>query len=167
MTDGEQARFNTAAALAVDAAMISELKRRALESPTRRFRLCLHHSTREAVQQMIVVHCHDNYSRPHAHTVPLSYLVLEGSLRVLLFDDSGAITGHVDLEPLGQEHPFALRLEPGQWYMPVCRTPQVVFFETKAGPFERDATNRWAPWSPDDTDSAAIAAFRAKLGITT
>lgn len=165
MTEARQARFNTAPALAVDSVMIAELKRRALGSPTRRFRLCLHHTTAEAVQQMIVVHCQDNYSRPHAHKVPLSYLVLEGALRVLLFDDTGTITERIDLQPFGGTQPFALRLEPGQWYMPVCMSLQVVFFETKTGPFEREATNLWAPWSPEENDGAAIDAFRRKLGI--
>lgn len=165
MKETDEALFNTEALLQVDCGMIAKLKTLAERSPTRRFRLCLHQSTEEAVQEMIVVHCRENYSRPHAHRVPLTYLVLDGALRVLLFDDSGAVTHSIDLSPFGSGNPFALRIEPERWYMPVCMTSQVVFFETKTGPFRRDATNVWAPWSPAEDDTAGIAAYRRSLGI--
>jgi glucose-6-phosphate isomerase len=159
------ARFNRAGVLAVDEELLAELKALAEQSPSRRFRLCLHSSTDDPAQEMIVVHCRDNYSRPHAHRSPLTYLVIEGSLRVLLFDDAGNVTRSIDLGARGGGSPFALRLEAGLWYMPVCLTPQVVFFETKWGPFRRDTTNLWAPWSPAEDDVEAIKDFRRGLGI--
>jgi glucose-6-phosphate isomerase len=152
--------------LTVDAQLIEELKARAQAAPSRRFRLCLHASTEDPIHEMIVVHCRDNYSRPHAHSSPLTYVVLDGEMQVLLFDDNGTVTNTVDLRAFGSGKPFALHLESGRWYMPVCITPQVVFCETKAGPFRGDDTNTWAPWSPAENDEAGIAVYRRKLGIS-
>ena len=160
-----EALFNTQALLQVDGTMIERLKALAERSPTLRFRLCLHRSTEDAVQEMIVVHCRHNYSRPNAHSVPLTYLVLEGTLRVLFFNDEGAVRSSTDLGPFVGGKPFALRIEPGHWYMPICISQQVVFFETQAGPFRRDVMNRWAPWSPAEDDAAGIAAYRRRLGL--
>lgn len=164
--DSAEALFNEGAVLEVDVARVEELKRRALHSPSRRFRLCLHRSPDEAVQEMIVVHCRDNYSRPHLHPDTASTcMILEGNLMVLLFDDTGAVTRRIELAAPGSGLPFVLRLDPNVWHMPVCRSELLVFYETMTGPFRRDAVNRWAPWSPAEDDPAGIAAYRARLGL--
>lgn len=165
MRDSDQALFHDGELLVVDEQMIALLKRRALGAPHRRFRLCLHQSQDEAVQEMLVVHCRDNYSRPHAHPIPSSMLVLEGALTVFTFTDDGAVDRRIELGPRGSGKPFCLRLEAGVWHMPVCRTPQLVFYETMAGPFRRDAVNLWAPWSPDEDDADGITAYLAGLRV--
>jgi cupin fold WbuC family metalloprotein len=164
MREADGALFNTDTVLTIDGFLVEELKARARRSPRRRYRLCLHHATDDAVQEMIVVHCRGTYARPHSHGTPLTYLLLDGELRVLFFDDAGAVTDSVDLGPFGSAKPFALRIAPGRWYMPVCLTPQAVVFESKAGPFRRDASNIWAPWSPAEDDPAGIDAYRRHLG---
>lgn len=166
MVERDQALFNRASLLSVDGTRIAELKTRALTSPTRRFRLCLHATPEDAVQEMIVVHCRDNYSRPHTHPVAVSILLLEGALDILLFDDEGNVAERIELRPFGQDRPFVAHLKPGRWYMPVCRSPQAVFYEAKAGPFCPDETNRWAPWSPAEDDPAGIANYRRTLGLS-
>jgi len=166
MRESNQALFNTEDVLRVDEALIVELKRRALSAPSRRYRLCLHQSPDELVQEMIVVHCRDNYSRPHHHpTTASSMMILEGELAVFLFDDAGRVTERVDMGPRESGKPFTLRLAPQVWHMPVCRSSQLVFYETMTGPFRRDAINAWAPWSPAEDDEAGIAAYLAGLGI--
>lgn len=165
MRDSDQAFFNDEQVLVADEEMIALLKRRALVAPHRRFRLCLHQSQAEAVQEMIVVHCRDNYSRPHSHPIPSSMLILEGALTVFLFDDGGTVLRRIELAERGSGKPFTLRLEAGVWHMPVCRTPQLVFYETMTGPFDRDTINHWAPWSPAEDDVAGIDAYLSGLGV--
>lgn len=165
MRESNQALFNTGSVLAVDDAMLEELKRRARTALHRRYRLCLHHTPDDPVQEMIVVHCRENYSRPHFHRSASSCLVLDGELSVFLFDDDGQVTQRVDLGPRGSGKPFTFWIGPDVWHMPVCQTPQLVFYETMTGPFRRDDVNVWAPWSPAEDDPAAIEAYLQCLGI--
>jgi glucose-6-phosphate isomerase len=165
LKESERALFNSGDVLEVDRDTVENLKRRARQAPTRRFRLCLHHSADEPVQEMLIVHCRDNYSRPHRHTTPSTCLVLEGELRVFLFGAEGAVVRRIDLGPRESGKPFTLRIEAGLWHMPVCRSEQLVFFETMTGPFRRDSANEWAPWSPAEDDAAGVVRYMADLGV--
>jgi len=165
MRESNQALFNTDAVLTVDEEMIAHLKERALTAPHRRFRLCLHESEEEQVQEMLVVHCRENYSRPHYHHAASTCVILDGALTVFLFDAAGNVTETVELAARGSGKPFTLRLGPNVWHMPVCRTPQLVFYETMTGPFRRDEVNVWAPWSPAEDDAEGIERYLGKFGI--
>jgi len=165
MRETDQALFNTDDVLAVDRALIEDLKSRATRSPSKRFRLCLHRSSDAPIQQMIVVHCRGNYSRPHAHDFPTSMLVLEGEITMVLFDDRGAETRRIALGSMATGKPFSLELGPDVWHMPVCTSAQVVFNETLSGPFDRERVNLWAPWSPREDDAAAIERYLASFGF--
>lgn len=165
LRESNHALFNTGDVLEVDAAMIADLKQRARTAPTRRFRLCLHQSPDETVQEMFIVHCRDNYSRPHRHAMPSSCTILEGELSVFLFDDAGGVIRRIDLGARDSGKPFCLRLEANVWHMPVCRSEQLVFYETMTGPFRRESANDWAPWSPEEDDIAGIVRYLRDLGI--
>jgi glucose-6-phosphate isomerase len=163
--ESDVALFNTDAVLAVDDDLIQYLKKRARTAPSRRFRICLHQSAEEAVQEMIVVHCRENYSRPHRHAAATSCLIIEGDLTVVLFDDDGRETRRIELGTRDSGKPFTLRLGPDIWHMPVCRSEQLVFYETLEGPFERERVNVWAPWSPNEDDAEGIARYLRSLGF--
>lgn len=166
MRESNQALFNTDDVLPVDEPLIRTLKERAFSTPSRRYRLCLHHSPDELVQEMIVVHCRDNYSRPHYHPgTATSFLILEGELSLFLFEDDGTVTRTIEMGARDSGKPFSLRLQPNVWHMPVCRSEQIVFYETMQGPFERDSVNVWAPWSPAEDDPDGIAVYLRQLGI--
>ncbi|MDP6525908.1 MAG: WbuC family cupin fold metalloprotein [Kiritimatiellia bacterium] len=166
MREGKEAIFNTEALLEIDGTMIEELKRLARKSPTFRYRLCLHHSVDDPFQEMIIVHCLGNYSRPHYHPdVTVSMLVLEGALTVFMFDSHGNVTGSTKLAPLGKGKPFCLRIDRGISYVPVCRSDIVVFYEALSGPNRDGEANSFPDWSPLESDSAGIAALRERLGI--
>jgi glucose-6-phosphate isomerase len=161
----DTALFNDGDVLTVDDALIEHLKRRARETPTRRFRICLHQSPDETVQEMIVVHCRENYSRPHRHRAATSCVILEGELTMVLFDGDGRETQRIELGGRDSGKPFTLRLGPDLWHMPVCRSEQLVFYETLEGPFRRDTVNEWAPWSPEESDAEGIARYLRSLGF--
>jgi cupin fold WbuC family metalloprotein len=160
MRENEHAFLNDQSVLAVDTELVEELKRRAWTAPHRRFRLCLHHSPADAVQEMIVVHCRENYSRPHRHPgLASTCLILEGTMDLYLFEDDGSIREVLHLGAPASGRPFTVRVGPDEWHMPVCTTPQLVFFETMQGPFDRDAVNEWAPWSPGEDDAQGIREY--------
>jgi len=167
MKEAPQALFNDAEVLAVDRHLVEQIKHRARESPTLRYRLCMHHSTEDAVQEMLVVHCRGNYSRPHRHPPGMTSvrLVLEGASTIYVFDEDGTVRDAIELEAYGRGKPFAIHLHSAVWYMPFCRSDQVVCFEAIAGPFDPVTANEWAPWSPAEDDSAGIALFLERLSL--
>jgi cupin fold WbuC family metalloprotein len=166
MQEAPQAMFNTAEVLAVGDALVEDLKSRALASTTRRYRLCLHHSPEDALQEMLIVHCRGNYSRPHRHPGAAStMLMVAGEMSCILFDDVGRITERIDLSPPQSGRPFLLRVAAGRWHMPLCRSEQAVFLETMIGPFDRETGNQWAPWSPAENEHEAIANFLGTFGV--
>lgn len=135
MREAEGAIFNTDPVLAVGRETIEMLKERARRSPTLRYRFCLHHSTADPIQEMIVVHCRDNDSRPHAHpAASVSYTMIEGEMTVVLFDPDGNETDRIELAAPGHGRNVCLRLAPGIMYMPVCRSETAVFHETLSSP---------------------------------
>lgn len=172
MSDAQKERlgavFNRERVCVVDAALIEELKARALGSRLGRYRLCMHHSCDEPMQDMIVVHCRGNYSRPHYHpNAAMSYTMIEGRMDVLLFDNAGVVTQRVRMGTPGDVYAEAvsLRLSTGVIYTPVCISETAVFHETLGAPNPGGTETLYAAWSPADDEPERIAAFQRALGI--
>lgn len=165
MNHTDRAIHNDLPVFQVDRVLIDQVTEFARASSTGRYRLCLHRSPDDLVQEMLVVHCYDNYSRPHRHPTHIAStrVVLVGAVAIYLFDDDAQIQETIELEAFGGQPPFALRIEGGRWYMPVCRSRVALWFEVMAGPFRRDEVNEWAPWSPAEDDQEGIATFLARL----
>ena len=154
------ALFNTAALVQVDAGTVEMLKARATAAAKRRFRLCLHNSTQDPVQEMVVVHCGGMYSRPHRHPGRcMSFQMIEGEQLVYLFDESGGVTDVIEMGGAGSGKTFCFRLQAGRWYMPVTQSEYVVFHETLAGPNRNGEGTEYARWSPVEEDHEGIRAF--------
>jgi glucose-6-phosphate isomerase len=161
-----EAEFNTEPICEVDETTIEALKRRTDTSPRGRFRLCLHRNTDHPVQEMVIVCDRGTYFRPHRHPQIKgeSLHMIEGELTVFFFDDTGNVTRTVDLGAPNTGKTFYYRQDGDIWHLHVPRTDRVVFHETRTGPFNRELDNEYAPWSPDEADSAAVAAFMKKIG---
>ena len=160
--------FNKALVCAVDTALIEKLKTEALRSPLGRYRICMHHSTEDPMQDMIVVHRRGNYSRPHYHPrAAMSYTMIEGRMDVLIFDDTGAVTQRVRMRCHGDPDggTVSLHLCEGIVYTPVCLTQTAVFHETLSAPNPQGRETLYAAWSPADDEPERIAAFHRRLGI--
>lgn len=74
----------------VSSDLIGKLKGMALNAPLKRARLCLHLSTSDTVQEMVIALHETTYIRPHRHpTQSESFHMIEGSVLVAFFDDQG------------------------------------------------------------------------------
>ena len=157
--------FNTEEIIEVSAATLEDLKRRASEAPRRRFRLCLHRSPAEQVQEMVIVFCGDTYIRPHRHPrgKSESYHIIEGELTVFLFDDLGNVIRRVEMGEHDSDGSFLYRLASDIWHMPVPRSEFVVFHETFTGPFRRGLDVEHPGWSPEETDTAGIVSLLRRI----
>jgi cupin fold WbuC family metalloprotein len=142
---------------------IAFLKARAAENPRRRVRLCAHRDTADRLHEMLIVHMRGTYVQPHKHLGKSeSFHVIEGRLKVLLFDDDGRHTRTVQLSEPNGGASFFYRLAAPTFHSVVPESEFVVFHEVTNGPFDRRETIA-APWAPSETDAAAGARFLAGI----
>jgi len=156
-----EAIFNSEAILSVSPEIIADLKRRALVSPYRRFRLCMHYNIEDLTQEMIIASCGDSYMPPHRHPKGKSesYHVIEGSMTVYFFDDDGSVKQKLEMGTYGSGKPSIYRLSEPTWHMPVPMTEWLVYHETYSGPFNYDIDVEPPEWLPDSTNGGSITRF--------
>ena len=79
---------------------LDELKRRALLNPSRRIRLCTHHSVEDVVHEMIIFHPQGTYVRPHKHRGKDESLhLICGKIDCIIFDNDGNV---INVLPIGE-----------------------------------------------------------------
>jgi cupin fold WbuC family metalloprotein len=122
----------------LDAKVIEDLKIIASRHPLKRARICLHESLDNKTHEMIIVSHRDGTIPPHSHPVnkPESYHVLEGKLRVLIFNDNGSVRESFLLS--SDIHPKMYRIKGGVWHQPVPMSEWVVYHEVATGPFNKE-----------------------------
>ena len=166
MREAKGAIFSTQDVLSVDQSIVELLKQRAKQADLRRFRLCLHHSTDEPVQEMLIAACGDGYCQPHRHPGRSEmYLVIEGDVAVFLFGETGKLAETIELGPPGSGKAFCCRLSSSDCHMLVSRAQTAVYMEVLSGPNPDGRATEYAAWSPEEDDLAAVSAFLKKLGI--
>lgn len=159
-----EATFNQQDIIEVTCDIVADLKRKAKAAPRGRYRLCLHHTTEDQVQEMVIVAPKGTYFRPHRHPAGKSesYHVVEGTMGVFFFDDAGKVTKRIDMGAAGTGQTYLYRLSSRLWHIPVPTSDFVVYHEVYCGPFTTDDVE-FAPFSPPEEAKSDVVAFLAKL----
>ena len=125
---------------------LQQLITKAHECGYRKYRLCLQHSADEMMQQMINVALKGEYRRPHKHlNIPEANHILVGEMLIFVFDENGNV---IEKERLSPEGVFLFRVEKGYYHVSIPLTDEIVYLETKLGPFKA-STNIFPEWAPD------------------
>jgi len=107
------------------------------------------------------------YIQPHRHSNPPkseTFLVLEGTADVILFDDDGAVTARYRLgEDSAEGHLWGVDIPAGTWHTILPRTARAVCFEVKPGPWQPSNDKEFAGWAPSENESSAPAYARNLL----
>jgi cupin fold WbuC family metalloprotein len=120
-----------------------------------RARLCTHKDNQNRIHEMLIALTGNAYIRPHRHVNKSeSFHVIEGTAMVVFFDDTGKIEEFFEIGDYHSGKPFYYRND----------SEKLVFHETTNGPFNR-ADTVLAPWSPEDTDAAAVKAYMENLKL--
>jgi cupin fold WbuC family metalloprotein len=160
----DEVYYTTSPLTTLSAEDMAFLKARSAENPRRRVRLCVHHDVSEPVHEMLIVHMSGHYARPHKHVAKSeSFHIIEGRLKIFLFDDDGRHSGIVQMSDPGGGAAFYYRLASSTFHSLLVETEYVVFHEVTNGPFNR-AETIWAPWAPEETDIEGQAAYLSALG---
>lgn len=92
----------------------------------------------------------DSYIRPHRHLDPFkdeTFLIVRGSLGILVFDEAGRITEKLLLAADGEN--IGVDIPAGVFHTAVSLHKGTVFFEAKAGPYTPLTAAEKAPWAPE------------------
>ena len=131
-------------------AEFGELKESAAQAPRRRAHLNVHEALDANVQRLFIATQPDTYMRPHRHPQPHKwelFMVLEGRIELLLFDDEGVITDRTMMSPEGVR---AVEIPPNTWHAYICHQPGTLALEIKEGAYIPTPEEDFASWSPPE-----------------
>lgn len=141
---------------------IESMKILSQKNARKRIRLCAHQTVDDPVHEMLIIHARDTYVRPHKHLNKTeSFHVVEGSLQVVVFDDSQNILEVILMGDYASGRVFYYRLG-GVYHTILLESDFVVFHETSKGPFNR-AETVFAPWSPEESNPDEARKFMEGL----
>jgi cupin fold WbuC family metalloprotein len=143
----------------VDSAIIEFLKHVARTCSLRRARFCAHSSPGAEQHDMLIVTHRDSYVTPHRHlTKSETFIVLEGSADMILFDEGGTVDKVVRMGVPASGLPFFYRMPPGQFHSLAVESELLVFLENTTGPFSINDREH-ASWAPNSSDPERGKAF--------
>lgn len=145
--------------------LIASLVERARQSPRRRINHNFHSGPADNPHRFLNVLLRGTYIRPHRHLAPPKsegFVMLEGEVRVILFEDDGRLAA---IHRLAANHPGVspvIDLPPGVWHTVVAESEVAVCYEVKPGPWEPGTDKDFAAWAPPEGDPR-VAAYLASL----
>lgn len=155
--------YTDAPVVVAAAADIAELKKIAKANPRLRSRLCAHPGPSANLHEMLIVHHHDVYVRPHMHIgKPESFHLLEGNVLVVMFNNDGTIRDVMDMGEYGSGKPFFYRSPECVFHTLLITSEWLAFHETTAGPFN-PAQTKFPDWAPDGSDMGAARRYSDRL----
>jgi cupin fold WbuC family metalloprotein len=143
--------------------VLDQLTENARHSPRLRKNWNIHPRDDFPSQRLLNAMEPSSYIRPHRHLDPNkdeTFLVVRGRLGVILFSDSGQVTGSVLLDTAGAT--LGIDIPAGVFHTAVSLAEGTVFFEAKAGPYLPLTEDEKAPWSPEE-DSAEVGEYLYSL----
>lgn len=132
-----EAYYSRSRAPAITDSVVAALKERLTLSGGHTVRICLHEGPEAAFHEMAVVHKKGGVFKQHKHLAKdESYHMIDGVLRIEIFDEPGRLIETVRLGAAGTGLPFWIRIRPGVWHATVPETDFAVFHEARPGPFK-------------------------------
>lgn len=120
---------------------ISSIEEKALNSDNGRYRICLHKSHNDKLQDMIIAMSDKSRIAPHRRlNSSRTYSIFSGEMVFVLFDDAGR---EINRYKLGADN-RVLHISSEHYILPIPKTKMVVFHEVSEGPFENN--DDYAPW---------------------
>lgn len=153
-------RIEPARSLHVDLA-VAELLEAARRDRGRDIRICLHQSSADPVQEMLIAHSRAVYHPPHRHPGRVERVrVISGRGVAVGFDDRGRVTGTI---PMSADSLRAIRFEPRSFHAIIPLSDNFITHETVDGPFIAGVSTQCAPWAPARDNSEGGIAFTRRL----
>ena len=135
----------------VDTALMDSLTAKAVESPRKRAHHNFHASLEESIHRLCIAAEPGTYIRPHRHLAGNKwelFVVLRGSVAILIYDEAGRIEKRITLKAGGET--CAVEMSADTWHSFIALEHGTVFMETKSGPYLSPAGSDSAAWAPEE-----------------
>ena len=123
-----------------DKKIIKTLKNKAKKAKNKRSRILIHTSLKAQVQEMIIA-LHKSSDVPahqHPHNKSESYFIIEGTMKLKLYDKKGRVKKIINMGTIKSGKPFYYRMSKGNlWHKPIATSEFCIYHETFAGPFKK------------------------------
>lgn len=132
----------------IDSNLIESLVKKAQNTERKRTNHNFHEQS-EVYQRFLNVLSKDTYIPPHRHLSdpkPETFVVLNGEIGFLIFEESGEIKEAHKLSASGPKR--GIDLKPGVWHSLVCLSENAVCFEGKSGPYDPTIDKEFHPAYP-------------------
>ncbi len=142
----------------VDTAFMDSLAAKAVESPRKRSHHNFHVSLEEGIHRLCIAAEPGTYIKPHRHLDSSKwelFIVLRGSVAVIIYNESGRIEKRIILKAGGGT--CALEMSADTWHGFISLEPGTVFMETKPGPYISPTGSDSAAWAPEEGTPEAVA----------
>ncbi len=137
---------------------LDELKKQAQQSPRKRKNFNFHKVDHDPLQRMMHAMNPGTYVQPHKHEKPdkrEAFIILEGRVAVIEFDDTGSIVSHAILDRKTDN--YIVEVPVGAWHMLIALKEHSVIYEVKDGPYSPLDDKNFAPWAPAEGSSECDA----------
>lgn len=131
--------------------LLEELSQKAIDSPRQRLNHNFHEDLADPINRMLNAFEPGTYIQPHKHENPDKrevFIVLRGSLVVVIFDDSGNPVDFILLDTAKGN--YAIEVPPGVWHNVVSLESGTVVYEIKDGPYIQPLDKNFASWAPKE-----------------
>lgn len=155
--------YSTETVTRIDSQDITFLKEKAVLNLRKRVRICTHPDADDTLHEMFIALVKDVYFPPHKHqNKSESFHIIEGKLKVIIFDDSGNVTDSIDMGDYFSGKKFYYRLSKPFFHTIIPISKIVVFQEITNGPFIKEDC-MFAQWAPDETSPKEQKAYFKKI----
>ena len=135
-------------------AEILELKDIADSNARHRARVNAHQNISVPLHEMLIVHKRGFYCQPHKHLAKSeSFHIIEGRMKVILFDDDGAILQSITMGNTAPDETIFYRLSKPIYHMVILESDFAIYHEVTTGPFSKE-DSLFAPWAPSEDQDA-------------
>jgi cupin fold WbuC family metalloprotein len=142
----------------IDIELLNNLSEQAKQSDRLRKNFNFHESEDDLLQRMLNAFEPGTYVQPHRHLNPNKrevFMVLTGSLLIVIFNDDGSIKGYQILnQAIGK---YAVEIAIGEWHTVTSLQSGTVAYEFKDGPYSVHNDKDFATWAPHEDDHRSKA----------
>lgn len=133
----------------IDNTLIESLSNKASKTLRKRLNHNFHETASDPFHRMLNALEPFSYVCPHKHENPNkreAFIILQGSMLVIQFDNIGNITDHIILNHATKS--FGVEIPPATYHTIIALEKRTVVYEVKDGPYELSTDKGFAPWAP-------------------